>query len=536
MNAIVYMMRKSIKNTLLDMIHHPARLVAYLFVIVLLLFSSLTQLLAPREEGTALLDFRLLEGIYLGLLLLVTIPSLLVGMKSGANIFTMSDVNMLFVSPISPKRILLYGLIKQMSTTLLVAVCLLVYGGMAVNSFGIPVSFALLLLLGFALMVFVVQLLTMLIYSFTNGNPRRIRGMRTVVYLLLAILVADIGLRLYTGGLSMESVCSAVSDPWLEAFPFVGWMKGFWFALYAGDMGRIFLYGGLLVVGAAAAVLLFMRSDADYYEDVLQNAENTYAVKAAAKEGRFELNTGLGQRKIKVRDTGIGHGWGATAFFFKQLREIKRRTRLIFVGWTTLILTVSAVFMTQLMTRVSDGEEAMSPNLAMMVALMLGVYLLFFTSAAGEWGREMTKPYLYLAPCPPFQKLLWASMTSLVKPVIDGLIAFLIAGIACGASMLTIAVCVLIYLSFGALFTASNILSNRLLGQVANRGLLMILYILLELLLVAPGLVVGITLGVVFNGVMPGALMGAPVVVWNLLVSLGIYALCRNSLHDMEVK
>ena len=78
--------------------------------------------------------------------------------------------------------------------------------------------------------------------------------------------------------------------------------------------------------------------------------------------------------------------------------------------------------------------------------------------------------------------------------------------------------------------------SDRLLGQVANRGLLMILYILLELLLVAPGLIVGIVLGVVFDGVMPGALMGAPVVVWNLLVSLGIYALCRNSLHDMEVK
>lgn len=536
MNAIVYMMRKSIKNTLLDMLHHPARLIAYLFVIAILLLSGLSQLLAPQEEGSVVLDLRLLEGIYLGLLLLVSVPSLLVGMKSGANIFTMSDVNMLFVSPISPKRILLYGLIKQMSTTLLVAVCLIAYGGMAVNSFGIPVSFALLLLLGFALMVFVVQLLTMLIYSFTNGNPRRIRGMRTALYLLLAALAVYIGLRLYTGGLSMETACAAVADPWLEAFPFVGWMKGFWFALYAGDAGRMLLFGGLLVVGTAAAVLLFMRSDADYYEDVLQNAETTYAAKAAAKEGRFELNTGMGQRKIKVRDTGIGRGWGATAFFFKQLREMKRRSRLIFVGWTTLILTAGVVFMTQLMTRVADGEEALSPNLAMMVALMMGIYLLFFTSAAGEWGREMTKPYLYLAPCPPFQKLLWASMTSLVKPAMDGFIAFLIAGIACGASALTIAICILLYLSFGALFTASNILSDRLLGQVANRGLLMILYILLELLLVAPGLIVGIVLGVVFDGVMPGALMGAPVVVWNLLVSLGIYALCRNSLHDMEVK
>ena len=531
MNALLFRLRRTIRNTLLDMLHHPARLAAYLFVVAMLLFSGLSLVFSPREAGEGYLDVRLLEGIYLGILLLTAVPTILLGMKSGANLFTMSDVNFLFVSPISPKKNLLYGLVRQAGTTLLVAVCLIAYGGMAVNSFGVSIGFALLLLLGFALTVFIAQLLTMLAYSFTNGNPRRIRATKTALFLLLAALAAFVGYRLYTGGTSMESAAAAVSDPLLEWFPFAGWMKGLLFAAYAGNGLRALLFGGLLAAGTAAAVLLFLRSDADYYEDVLQNAETAFAAKNAAKEGKIATPF---QRRVKVRDTGLRRGWGASAFFYKHLREIRRRSRLVFISGTTLVLTAGAVFMTQLFTRVDS--EGMSPNLAMMVALILGVYLLFFTNSMGEWGRELDKPYLYLAPCPPCQKLLWASMTSLIKPLIDGAIAFSLAGAVGGASALTILMCILLYAAFGALFTAANLLSQRLLGRVANQGLLMVLYMLLLVILAAPGLIAGVVLGVFTEGILPGAVMGAPVVLWNLLAACGMFAFCRNTLHDMEVR
>lgn len=531
MNALLFRLRKTIRNTLLDMLHHPARLVAYLFVVVLILFSGLSLVFSPQEADTVLLDIRLLEGIYMGVLLLTAVPTILLGMKSGANLFTMSDVNLLFVSPISPKKNLLYGLVRQAGTTLLVAVCLIAYGGMAVNSFGVSIGFALLLLLGFALAVFVAQLLTMLAYSFTNGNPRRIRVTKTVLLLLLVALAAFVGYRLYTGGASMESAAAAVSDPVLEWFPFFGWMKGLLFAAYAGNSLRALLFGGLLIVGTAAAVLLFLRSDADYYEDVLQNAETTFAAKNAAKEGKV---TTTFNRKVKVRDTGIRRGWGASAFFYKHLREIRRRSRLVFVSGTTVVLAAGAVFMTQLFTRL-DGEE-MPPNIGMMTVLIMGIYLLFFTNAMGEWGRELDKPYLYLAPCPPFQKLIWASMTSLIKPAVDGAIAFLLAGLSCGASALTTLMCILMYAAFGALFTAGNLLSQRLLGRVANQGLLLVLYMLLLGLLATPGVIAGAVLGVFTEKILPGAVMGVPVVLWNLLAAVGIFAFCRNTLHDMEVR
>lgn len=59
-------------------------------------------------------------------------------------------------------------------------------------------------------------------------------------------------------------------------------------------------------------MLLFLRSDADYYEDVLQNAETAFAAKNAAKEGKIATPF---QRRVKVRDTGPAPGLGRVRLF-----------------------------------------------------------------------------------------------------------------------------------------------------------------------------------------------------------------------------
>ncbi len=530
MSALLYVVRKSLKNNLLDLIHHPAKLIVYIFVALLLAFSFGTMVFSPAETET-LLDTRFLEGIYLGLLLLVTVPTLLAGMQSGGGMFRMSDVNMLFVAPIPPKRILLYGLARQAGTMLLVAVCMVAYSGMAVNNFGVSIGFALLLLLGYALTLFIVQTVTMLVYSLVNGRPGRIRTAKGILFGLILLLAGVVAVQLYRGGMSMDSAAAAVSHPLTEFFPVAGWVKGLLFAAAAGNWVRAALFGGLLVVGTVMALLLFMRSDADYYEDVLQNAESTYAMKQAAQEGRLSTEQVFGKRKLKVGGTGLRGGWGASAFFYKHLREMRRRSRLLFLGPMTLVLIAIGVFLHLL---AGGAEDGMSPNIVLMAVAMAGIYIFFFTSSVGEWGRELGKPYLYLAPCPPFQKVLWASMTSLLKPVAEGTVVFLVVGLVAGGSALTIVMCILLYASFGAVFTSSGLLAQRVLGHMANRGLVAFLYMALLGVLVSPGLVAGIVLGVVLDGVIPGALMGAPVVAWNLLLAVGIHALCRNTLHNME--
>lgn len=231
----------------------------------------------------------------------------------------------------------------------------------------------------------------------------------------------------------------------------------------------------------------------------------------------------VNNRSPKVKSTGLNAGWGASAFFYKQMREIRRRSPFAFVGASTLCSLAIGVFAGFVMTR---GEDALSSNGAMAVVLVMGVYILFFFNAAGEWGREIMKLYLYMVPEPPLKKLLWASLTSLIKPVIDGALLFGAVGIITKSSPLTIVVCVLVYTSFGCLFTAGNILSQRLLGAMANKGLILVLYCLMILVLVLPGLAIGLVLYFAFHT--PGPVMGIPVALWNAAISFGIYAISRT--------
>lgn len=535
MSAIFYVLRKSIKNTFLEMLHHPLKLVLYVFVAAMLIFAAVVNMGDP-DPRSAVKDIRMLEGIYLAVLIIVAVPSLLSGMNSGASFFKMSDVSMLFVSPISSKKILAYGLVKQMGTNLLVAFFMLSYGGMAVNFFRITPAQGIYLLLGFAAMTFIMQLLTMLIYSYVNGNEKRIKTVKYGLYALMGAVLLFVGLQIRSAGVSEESILAAVSAPQLEYIPFVGWVKGMLFGIIKGNTAHVAVYALLTVLGVGLNVILFLRSDADYYEDVLQNTESTYEMKQSVKEGRaINMNMGaFAKKSFKVRDTGLNGGWGASAFFYKQMREIKRRSRLVFVGGSTLTLLAACVFIGFIMNSVKDDGEVISSNISMMACTMMCVYVLFFLNAAGEWTRELMKPYLYMVPEDPFKKLIWASLTSLIKPAVDGLLVFTVAGILLKASPFTSIICILIYTSFGFLFTSSNLLSQRVLGQMANKGLIMVLYMTLLMVILAPGIAIGVIMAVCIP-TMPKVLMGVPVFVWNTAVSAGIYMLCKNTLHDMEI-
>ena len=88
-----------------------------------------------------------------------------------------------------------------------------------------------------------------------------------------------------------------------------------------------------------------------------------------------------------------------------------------------------------------------------------------------------------------------------------------------------------IYFSFALVFTSTNLLGQRALGQVLNKGIIMLLYFLLLLLLLSPGIIGMIVLALAD---VPAELSLLPPLVWNLAVSLGIYGICHNSLHTME--
>ena len=97
--------------------------------------------------------------------------------------------------------------------------------------------------------------------------------------------------------------------------------------------------------------------------------------------------------------------------------------------------------------------------------------------------QELLKPYIYLSPASSFAKLVWSAMSTILKPVIAGVIVFTVLGIYMHATPLTAILCMLIYASMGVLYIAGSILSDRILGTIANKGLIMMLYMVVLLLM-----------------------------------------------------
>lgn len=183
MNAILFRVRRELKNNFLDLLRHPGRLAGYVVIVLLLLFSLLQSLMGPElpEQTPALQDFRLLEGIYLGVLLLLGLPTLLSGIKQGTTFFSMGDVNHLFCSPVSPKIIMAYGIVRQAAASLLVMLFLLFYGVMAMEAFGVTWQGILLMLVGLAVALVIFQILALAAFTFCSGRPGRTKGVKVIV-------------------------------------------------------------------------------------------------------------------------------------------------------------------------------------------------------------------------------------------------------------------------------------------------------------------------------------------------------------------
>jgi hypothetical protein len=529
MKAMFFLIRKEIKNGLLEMLRHPARLILYLAVVALLVFSLLSG--SGRKSGGGFLDFRILHGIYLIALLFIAVPSILTGLKSGTTFFKMSDVNFLFVSPISPKEILAYGLIKQMASTLLMMTFLLFYGGMAATAFGVTIGQTVTLVLGVALMVFTIQIIVLLVYMFSSGHPERVRLIETCLYSVLGIMVAFILAGFLLNGSTLEALYAAIASPYLEFVPIVGWIKGMIFAIINANTANLVIYAILNGITVVGSILLFANSDSDYYEDVLQSTETTFERKKSIKSGRMSA---MSAKPRKVTDTGINHGWGANTFFFKHLRQNKRQNSVPFLGMSTVVILIVNIILVVFLRGVSgSGEDAIPAGMLMPISLALSCYIMFFMNAAGDWTLELQKPYIYLVPAKPFDKLLWATLSTMIKPVIDGIIVFTVLCLFLRANPATAILCMLIYASMGFLFTAANVLSQRLFGQLVNKGLTMLFYMIVLLLLLAPGVIVSAVLYFAVSW-LPGFVIGLPVVIWNILVSLCVFAACRNLLSTVE--
>ena len=325
MKALTYLLITTIKNRILSLKKKPSLLILYIFIALyfgfLFVIVSNTNLEVDTEQSFA--DIRILYMILAGLSMIFTYSSVIGGLSKGSTLFNMADVGLLFVAPISSMKILFYGLVKQMGTTLLASVFMVFQLGNIRANFDVNDKEIVSLFIIYVIIMFYTHLLSMATYIYTNFNQNRkniIKGSLLLCVLLILLII----FYYYTkgdGGI-FNVLYQTIDSKGFQLIPVVGWSVMLFSSILEGSFSWLIIALLLFSISGLGMIFMFTKDQGDYYEDVLVSTEYTHEALQKAKEGKTNFNL---NKKAKVRNNDLGFkgGKGPSVLFYKDRNIIQ---------------------------------------------------------------------------------------------------------------------------------------------------------------------------------------------------------------------
>lgn len=520
-SALSYLLLTRWKNQLLELKKHSGKLI---YIIAMIALVGVTVFNGEKSSGGygEQRDIAELAAGITALYAVIFVVMAKAGFGQGASMFTMSDVNLLFPSPLSSAKVLFFGLLQQIWTSLLLGFFLLFQYAWLHGLYGVSFVQLLFIMLGYTLTVFCGQLTAMAIYTFTSGYDAR-RGCCKLVFYLIVLLFA--GWLLADAAMHRDEffprAVYIINTPLFRLFPVAGWISDIVSGSFIG-WGTL-AWAGLAAVATyiAAIVLAIVFSKADYYEDVLKTAELTHSAITAQKQGQLG---DASPRNIKVGRTGFTRGWGADAFYYKHLIE-NRRARVFIVDTTSLVFCAVSILFAFFMK-----------NVGIYAVFAFSVYMQIFSVALGRINKELTRPYVYMVPEPPFLKLWNCLREAFPGFIIEAAFVYIPVKFILGVPWTDVLCAGIARFMLSLLFSAGNILVERLFGTVSSKVLTFMFFFLSMAVLAAPGVVLAVVLNISgFVIASSTATSFLAMAVCNLPIAALVLFLCRNMLTYAEL-
>jgi hypothetical protein len=439
--------------------------------------------------------------------------------KKGDLIFQMSDVNLMFVSPISSRKILLYGILRMAKASFLAGLFILFMGNLFAG-YGINYGGVLLTFFGVIISVCVLSIMSLIVYNFTNGNKRRKLAAKITVYVLFApAVISYLFLFITTENFAMV-IDEIVRSPFFVFIPIAGWMSTGISAIFLGEMAVGFMFIGANVLLGILLTVYIMRSKPDYYEDTLVSTETAYEKMRALSEGNLNAVM-VKDGKVKIKKTGIS-GKGASALFYKHIREAFRESKLgIFTTGSLIIcgIAVAAIYFTK--------------DILLVMIILMGLQI--FAIGMSRGLKELFTHYVYMIPETSFNKIIWSNVEAMVKDLIESILIFILGGLLIGESIGIILGCIFAFTMFTMLLIGSNYLYLRFTGDKLSKGLLILFYYLALVIIMLPGLIPAMIIAAGIEGA-AGVIIGLIIfAVWELIAGLILFALSKGVLHNCDM-
>lgn len=521
MKALGYILRKKLKNQCREMIKKPAKLIYLIFMIVCCGFVLFTSKLGNVPEA-GYKDIHTLTAIIFAFFTLMFVLIARSGFDAGSTIFKMPDANLLFPSPISAQSILFYGLFQQLGTSLLLGFFLVFQYTWLHQTFGITFLNLFAILLGYALIMFTAQLTAMVIYCISCTNDKSRTILQGIFYGIIILLAAGALAAAFSDKADfLQQLINYGNSTAATIFPVSGWIAAIVSGMLQNDASMMLTGAAAYAVFMIVIVIYFKASNPDYYEEVLQTSEKTFASVTAAKEGRAAE---VVPKNVKLGATGFKNGKGASAFYYKHLIE-NRRSRTFLLPPMQLIFAVISILFAVFM------KEA-----GIIAVLAFATYMQIFSIALGRMTRELSKPFIYLVPEPAFKKLIYCMKESFSGFVLEALLVFIPVGIIMGSPVTVIAACVVARISYSLIMTAGNLIVERIFGHGTSKVFTMLFFMLCIFIMVLPGIIAAVIAAVLLQGLFAAMTSILLILsVFNVLVSALALFLCRNMLEYPEL-
>lgn len=517
MNSLLYLVGKQLKNIIRKLTSKPLALIGYIFIGIMLLGSMVMLLLMPSgtvNHGSN----ELFSAIFTGLIIIAMYFSLKRGIEKGSSYFRYSDVNFVFTSPIKPNKVLLYGFIKRMGTSLFIVLFSMFQLPNIKNNFALKGYGVWLMLLAVLFYSLMSHIPGMILYTFTSvSNKRRVITKRALDFLVLAFTFGLL-MQIFEKRNVMEAFVQYLNSGIFAVIPIVGQLRTIVAAAVYG-VDSYFYYSVLILIAMLAAfILILYKTDPDYYEDVLGATEHTERLIKAKREGKgVEVNKKI--RKVK----GGFSSKGAKVFFEKHLLEYRKTSYFFFFDKTSLM-----VIMFGIMFKFIMPHEAGS----IFFTLFFSAYMLFFFTMQGKWPMELEKQYIFLVPESNSSKLLYCTLTENIKNLIDGILLFAISYFIYDASIIVAFLCVVSYTFYGAIYIYIDVLSRRLFGKVHSKPMLIFAKLFVSLFVIMPGIVL---MAILYYGLKDEILAALAVAVWNFMATAILFMFSKSVLNNIEV-
>ena len=537
-SPLVYLTAVKLKNQLKEAVKHPAKLIYIIVLAAVLVLSTIGgHVNSEHIEMRPLHELTAIMVLFYSFMFLMTFLN---GVNGGAGnypMFTLSDVSVLFPSPLRPNKVLFYVLFRQLGLSFLLGFFLLFQYNWLHGLYGVEYSHLLLIVVGYGLCLFLGQVCAMAVYTRTSGNDRARSISKFCVYGLTLAFVAGLLLRCLPKLLSLAGAAeAALMTVGLEAgaeylasvgvfFPVSGWAAGVIGGLFTQNYLMTGLCALLMLAALGLALGLVIKNKNNYYEDVLQTAEVAQSAITAKREGQ---PAEVMPKKVRVGKTGLGRGEGASALFFKHMLENRRSGAFLF-SKMSLIFMLVIVGCTILYSFIFSDEE--DKTAAFVAVFTMSTYMQIFSESTGRFNWELTKPYIYLLPEPPLKKLLWGIGENLLADCCEAVAIFVPVSLILGLGPLETVLCMVARITFALLFISGNMLVERIFGSVRSKGLMLFFYFVAMMLLAAPGIILGALMTTLLSGG-TGMLLGMALA--NVPIAVLVMFLCRNLLQYSE--